>query len=629
MKIDLNTMDFMTVVIPLNASKREVFAANELKKYIMKISRVEIVIAKDNEVISGFNVLIGNPKRNKIVASHINSEKFDALVPGPEGLMIKAYGENVLVLAGSDGNVNERERGTVYAVYEFLERFLGFSFVGYGKPGSKIGEYIPKNKEIDIFGIEYIKPKADLPYRASIIQNDGYAHEIPNSDADHPLTISIIDWMSKNRLNRIVTPLKSYEQLCKNGIIEEIIRRGISLTVGHHDSGMFFLPPEGNDFFKTKYYEKHKEFYKLTKETGRFLPASKWEGQLIFDLRNPDCIKQISININAWLDDNPYVDVVNIWPNDGDSEQCECGACFGHSKMTNYSYFINEIAKLVANKHPDAKIDMIAYLDLWEPPEGIKFSDNVIIEVATWGPNKQLRKFGANDGLGLLGTIYESNAKAWSKIASNVVYYDYYMTNFRSKQVYCPMADEILKIYENFKETNYCKGTGTQIESFNLWNYMFNFYTHGRKSYDTKLTMVDLLERFVKIFGKGSEMITEYINYIEDFYNGQVEEGNDGRSCASWFAKNVDKERVYGYFEKAFDAENHENTRDNIRALRMAFRYSDLITNDPDNQEILFISKNFGSYWGRLGQMGIGISSFIEPCNCNFTPDKWYAFSYI
>lgn len=626
MKIDFNMMEFMTVVIPSNASKRELFAANELKKYLIKISKVEIAIVKDTEVTLGFQVLIGSPARNKKTAEYIDSDSFNSLVPGPEGFMIKTFGEKALLLAGSEGNINEKERGTLYAVYEFLERYLGFSFVGYGKPGSKIGEYIPKNKETNLFDIEYIKPKADLSYRSSVIQYNGYAHEIPNSDADHPLSISIIDWMAKNRLNRIITPMKSYQQLCKNGIIEEIIKRGISLTVGHHDSGMFFLPPDGNEFFSTKYYEKHKEFYKLTKDAERFLPASKWVGQLIFDLRNRDCIEQISQNINAWIDKNSYVDVVNIWPNDGDSEQCACGLCSDHSKMTNYSYFINEVAKIVAKKHPDVKIDMIAYLDLWEPPEGIEFSENVIIEVATWGPDTELRKFGTNDGSGLIGTKFEKNAKAWSEISSNVVYYDYYMTNFRSKQVYCPMADEILKIYENIAETNYCKGTGTQIESFNLWNYMFNFYTHGRKAYDVKLTMDDLLERFVKIFGKGSKYIADYIKYVEDFYDGQVTEDKDGRNCAEWFAKNVNKSKVYEYFEKAFEAEDNENFRDNIRVLRMAFRYSDLITNYPESKEILFISKNFGSYWGRLGQMGIGISSFIKPCDCDFNPDKWYEF---
>ncbi len=269
---------------------------------------------------------------------------------------------------------------------------------------------------------------------------------------------------------------------------------------------------------------------------------------------------------------------------------------------------------------------MLVYLDLWEPPLDVELCENVLVEIATWGPKSELRRFGTNDGSGLIGTKYESNAVAWSKTAKNVVYYDYYMTNFRSKQVYCPMADEIIKICESITDKKYVKGTGTQIEAYNIWNYLFNFYTHGRKSYDISLTMDDLLERFTKIFGKGAQYIKEYIDYIEKFYDGQVNEGRDGTKLCMVVATHVDSMKVYSYFEKAFEAETREDLRDNIRALRMAFRYSDLMTNNPNSSEIPYISSRFGSYWGSMGQKGIGIASIEKPLKSDYIPDKWYSF---
>lgn len=620
MKIVLKQMVCASIIIPEMATEREAFAASEIQKYILKISGATLPIISDNAEIDSNMILIGGPGRNKATLNYITENEFDKIVPGPDGLIIKTFGDNVLVLAGSSKNPNERERGTIYAVYEFLEKYLGCSFTAYGKIGGGYGEFIPSASDIKIDSIEYIKGRADLSYRTAIVQFYGFSHIKPNSDANHGLTISFIDWMAKNRLNRILLMMNSYETIKTNGVLEEIEKRGISLTVGHHDSGMFFLPPCGNEVFPEKYFETHPEYYRLQPDGSRFFAETKWNGQLIFDMRNPGCIEQIAENIKKWLKENSYVDIVNLWPNDCDDLQCVCSECSKYSKTDNYAYFVNEIAKAVNKEYPDVKIDMIVYLDLWEPPLDVDIDRGVLVEVSTWGPGNILRRFGLKDGSGLIGTDVEKNAMEWSKIAGGMVYYDYYMTNFGSNQVYCPMADEIIKIYENFKGKGYCCGTGSQMEAYNLWNYLFNFYTHGRKSYDTSLSMEELLERFTKIFGKGGEYIKEYIRYVEDFFEGQVPNGKDS---AAYFASNVDKNKVYDLFEKAYDAQPEGNLRDNIRLMRMAFRYSDLYINNPDCDELIYMSNEFGSFWGCYGQTGYGIAIFNSPGNTSYVQDKW------
>ena len=232
-----------------------------------------------------------------------------------------------------------------------------------------------------------------------------------------------------------------------------------------------------------------------------------------------------------------------------------------------------------------------------------------------------IRKFGAKDGSGLIGSDTEKNALGWAAYTDNLVYYDYYMTNFGSNQVYCPMADEIIKIYEHFVKTGYCKGSGTQMECYNLWNYLFNFYVHGRKGYDVSLSYEELEDRFLIIFGKAAPYVRDYLDYVEDFSDGQGENGNE---CAAYFAAHVDTDKVYHLFEQAYVAEENEILRDNLRLLRMAFRYSDLQTNEPDADEIIYISKEFGSFWGELGQAGYGISAYAKPGEVAFIPDKWY-----
>jgi hypothetical protein len=136
--------------------------------------------------------------------------------------------------------------------------------------------------------------------------------------------------------------------------------------------------------------------------------------------------------------------------------------------------------------------------------------------------------------------------------------------------------------------------------------------------------MDEMLERFCRIFGVGSSLIKEYLRYVEDFYEGQAENGTES---AAWFVENVDKEKVYGLFEKAYESEPNESLRNNIRLLRMAFRYSDLHHRVPGSDELRYMSSRFGSYWGREGQTGYGIAIFDIPGKSGYIPDKWYFVS--
>ena len=126
----LDNIKSVNIIIPAKSTERENFAANELKKYLKMICGAEGNITTDENSDLGYSFLIGGPERNKITGKYITETKFDKIVPGPEGIFIKSY-DDCIVLAGSSKNINELERGTVYAVYEFLERFLGCSLLKF------------------------------------------------------------------------------------------------------------------------------------------------------------------------------------------------------------------------------------------------------------------------------------------------------------------------------------------------------------------------------------------------------------------------------------------------------------------------------------------------------------------
>ena len=144
----------LIIVVPENATERELFAASELRKYIKRICGAQLAISSDNNACNVQAIAIGGPERNVVTKRYVSEAEFDSIVPGLEGLFIKSY-EDCLVLAGSSKKVNECERGTVYAVYEFLERFLGCSLTAYIKEGVSGGEYVPEQEAFEIKGIFY------------------------------------------------------------------------------------------------------------------------------------------------------------------------------------------------------------------------------------------------------------------------------------------------------------------------------------------------------------------------------------------------------------------------------------------------------------------------------------------
>ena len=625
MKIIDNGRVMCGIVMPQNPTLREEFAASELINYIKKISgaKIEITDKYENKII------IGEPHKNPYARELLSQEEFDKLVPGPEGFIIYAKG-NHLLLAGSSKNANEMERGTIYCIYEFLERCLGCSLSAFSKSGVEAGEYIPEPKSIEIADINYAKASADVSYRTAIVQYDAWA-----GNPDHKLNIPFLDWLCKNRYNRILTWSSIYEAYKKNGMLEEAVKRGLLFSVGHHEAIWLFLPPEGNEYFSEKYYEAHPEFYKLLPDGTRyFMKPGYFDGQFILCTRNRECIETFAQNVITWLEQNPQVDIVTLWPNDGRADGCLCSECQKYTKTANYTYFVDEVSKIVSSKMPNVKIDQIAYNDVVNC-ESEKISPTVLIDESTWHTQSGLRTVGKPDGSCLADTIYEESLLSWQKAGAQVVYYDYFMGNYGAMQKWMPMADEMQAMCKRFVEKGIW-GLGTQMEVFNVWNNIFNFYTYGRTAYDTDLSFDDNLNKFCKIFGEAAPMLKEIIRMGENVIDGQVQIQEAGK----YLIQNIDKEKVYALYEEALKAAETKLAQNNVRLMRMVFRYSDLeatserldvsvphvITKAADKTgELLYMNENFGSYL--TGKEGYGIAFSVQKLSdAVYTPDYWYDF---
>ena len=616
----------IAVIIPEQPTPRELFAAEEIKKYMNLLISANVTVYEKEYRGTLPKIVLGSPDRCEAALKLISEEDFYSEVYGSEGFMIRSF-DSALLIAGSSRYALDKERGLLYGVYHFLEKNCGCTLAAISHPECDAGEIVPRLDRLSIFDVNYVKPEADRPYRTAIIQ---YADAA--ADPEQMLNIPFFDWLIKNRYNRILTWSSIYERYKEMGLLAEIERRGIALTVGHHESSRLFLPAYGNEYFSERYYETHPEYFKLLENGERFENKDPW-GQWVFCSRNEDAIAEVAKNVTLWLDMNPYVDILAFWPNDGIFSACLCEKCSKYSKTENYCYFVNEVAKRVARKHPNVMFDMLIYVDLWEAPKGIKLESSIMIDESTWA-FEGLRTVGKPDGSSLLGTHFEDNILKWRKTGANVVYYDYYMGVYSVRQKLIPMADELQSIWKGFQKCD-IMGSGTQIECFNIWNHLLNLYSFARTGYDTSLSLSDNISALTKLFGTAASEVANILFYLEEVMDGQVEI----EKCGHFLMEHIDKNRVYDAYERAFDLADGRRERNNLRLMRMVFRYSDLEASDKAslNPNYTSIREGYEDKTGELALMtrfdsffyndpGYAVAFPVKSESAVKISDKWYEF---
>lgn len=344
MKLTKNSS--VVIVTAESATIREQFAASELCKYLRKIFPEMLVEISSSTASADMKILLGNPSRNKTAASYITEEALNALIPGPEGILLRTLDDKTLLVTGSEKDENEWERGTVYAVYELLERYFGCVFAGFMNPDIPGGEYIPVLSEADLTNVDYVKACADLEFRTAVPQ---YLHGAISPQ--HKLTLPFLDWLVKNRYNCIYTWASVYEEWKECGILDEAVRRGLRFLAGHHDTCDLFLPPLGNKYFPEHYAETHPEFFKVQEDGTTFVPTD-FGGQWIYCSRNEELIDTFTNNMLAWISQNPAVDMINLSPRDGSAPGCCCEKCARYTKQENYLYFAKRIAERIKKEAP-------------------------------------------------------------------------------------------------------------------------------------------------------------------------------------------------------------------------------------------------------------------------------------
>lgn len=170
------------IVIPDNANKVEKYAAGELQYHIKESTGITLPIVKEEKKPQGKGVIyLGACKKTAEAGIKMNNfEPNTGIVKTVDGDLFIA-GDSSHRVFGSDKNkgpwqtyVIPTRVGTLFAVYEFLQKQLAVKWLWPGKSG----EVIPKRNEIHIGHLDIIwKPHfihtrlVDNPYRVNVFHS--------------------------------------------------------------------------------------------------------------------------------------------------------------------------------------------------------------------------------------------------------------------------------------------------------------------------------------------------------------------------------------------------------------------------------------------------------------------------
>jgi hypothetical protein len=456
------------IVLAKDASPAEEYAAYELQRFCRRMTGRMPGIAGRDATGEGRAIRIGVAAGAAVLAQL-------------DGLDDEAYllhtNDDALTLVGNSGI------GTLYAVYDFLER-QGCYWV---LPG-EVGEVIPERIALAPVADRVETPDYTLARTVgpSFLQlfNPGGGPEMGwiYMDMDEQL-----DWVVRNRFNAFW-----------NG--------GPTYDLGAH-RGHGWIQNSGHSFNAViapyyKYFETHPEWYPLV--NGKRMPVSDIGPRL----PNQLCVSNQSLRDYTvdlaiqFFKDNPRSQVFPMNPMDGPNYNCECDDCRaldppGHEWNQDFSDFprfpnlrlppmadrylnyINYVAERMAKVHPEKLLELYTYANR-VPPAREKVHPNVTVKYCYH--SGRAPSVSLMDPTDALAAKERNWLVGWSKAAPvNLTYYPY--TDWETPDAALYWYDNITDLLGNLSREYGCVGmmgeTHTTVTADPMWWAIF-----GRTMWD-------------------------------------------------------------------------------------------------------------------------------------------------
>ena len=357
-----------TAKIPHDA---ELYAASVLYQYLYKATGAIVPFFSDVERC---------PRRSPEIhiGANVRGEKTDVSHLSDDGFIIRTRGEDI-VISG------KTPRGTVYGVYYFLEKYIGFKCF---------------TKDTEVFDHVETLIVEDL----DIVENPAFEYrEIYFRNAFDT------EFCVKNRLNSNLAHIPKE----KGGKLK---------FYNFHHSFNELVPVE-------EHFEAHPEYFALVNgERVRKRP------QLC--LTNEDVFREARKTLRTWIKNNPDCKVFSVAQNDWHN-YCTCPACKElderhGSHAASVISFVNRLADDIREDYPDVLLHTFAYQYTKKAPVGLTVRDNVIVRLCniecSWDMPMEQQAAERPDSQ---AAGFVENIGRWGKLCKHLYIWDY-ACNFRN-----------------------------------------------------------------------------------------------------------------------------------------------------------------------------------------------------
>ena len=328
------------IIVPRNPAPAELFAAQEFQRYVKLISGVSLAIVHEEVAAEGPAVHVGATEA--VVAS--------GLMPRPrceedDNYSIRNVGDSLYV-------VGCRPRGTVYAVYDLLER-LGCRWFAPGYRFYKgLHEYVPRRASLELGLPLDVTETPDFKIRSEFPEHS-HLHE-PDD------VVALIDWCAKNRINMVTVRLNELTDVWYGILEPQCARRDLMLTAEAHGYDRFLS--------RTTYFPDHPEW---------FGPVDGEYSDHYFDqftTTNEQALETFKENLREFVRRYPALYSVSAMPND--SPKWTDADLAAHSSKDLLYRMYDLICHTVYETNPEMKVSIgvgveyfgVSGRDVYEPP---------------------------------------------------------------------------------------------------------------------------------------------------------------------------------------------------------------------------------------------------------------------
>ena len=484
------------VVTAAKPSHTVLFAAQELANFLGEITGTPVkVLRKATGKKCAF--LVGDCAAAK--EAGLDLKKLDR-----DGFYIKTFKGNIILIGNDDAKGRPahqalyNERGTLYAVYEFLERFGGVRFYFPGR----IGTVVPAKKNWSLPSID-LADRPDNQYRRQ------YCVEIKALNQDKKdFMPEGMEFRDTNRLTilrgRMSTlNLPNCHGLAYLGLIERFAKTNPEYFALRADGGRL----DGTNVTHPNYVRGHVCFSSPIKEViyqdaAAFLQGKPASSRNII-LPDGKCYW------NSQLFSYPFF---NIMPNDS-MFPCQCAPCKaayakGLQGVSDLVWgFKTDIAKrLLKNKIP-GYITAMAYADYKSIPT-MEIPKNMIVQLAISGPWKELNPVEREKDFKLLAD--------WYKKLGQKTYLWVYVNKSGARISDVPnFTPEVVGSF--FKRAaKYTFGAFFECET-DHWLFGFlNYYIYGKMMWNSNTDVEQLIAEHCELmYGKGASSMRKVYKTLE------------------------------------------------------------------------------------------------------------------